>query len=381
MVAKLYLLIFVLFFSLSCTTIATDAPQPAAQPVQPFNYLAKISSPVFDRLDDAPGFIKPVENSFSLNFGPQLLKVKASYLEKREQISSGAVDGPQDANLRRYVNVLGSTSFGGSGLIGEGELTYSPHGSLAHDCACPDWPRTMRVGIRTRWQGFSYGADFRSVEKGFVPITEAIPAQARDEGQIWGEYNLGPLNIRGSVGESWEELIDANQMRITKGAGTTVRLNRSAWGGTLVSSYGLVEQGMRLSQEMTVLTHTLSGFYRPFNALSFVPSFGIREERDTGTGFRTETPRTEFSFVYTPYKDRFRLMAGTSYARTFSNYGLNEVATLGTRAGVDWKLGRFLGRDDTLSFNVNYNRQRDLISPANSHDDLTGILQLKITGF
>jgi hypothetical protein len=55
--------------------------------------------------------------------------------------------------------------------------------------------------------------------------------------------------------------------------------------------------------------------------------------------------------------------------------------TIGTRAIIDWKIGNFLGRDDTLSFNVNYNRQRDLIATSNSFDHLSGILQLTITGF
>jgi hypothetical protein len=48
---------------------------------------------------------------------------------------------------------------------------------------------------------------------------------------------------------------------------------------------------------------------------------------------------------------------------------------------MDWKIGKFLGRDDTVSLNVNYNRQRDLISSGKSYDDLSGILQLKVTGF
>ena len=55
--------------------------------------------------------------------------------------------------------------------------------------------------------------------------------------------------------------------------------------------------------------------------------------------------------------------------------------TVGTRAVIDWKIGKFLGRNDTLSFNINYNRQRDLTSSGNSFDDISGILQLKITGF
>jgi len=379
-VSKYYLLAIFLFFSLSCATITTEVPPISAETAEPLRAFTSISSRNFEHLEGLQNFVKPVQNSFSVNFGPRLLQLQASYLEKREQ-AANSEPGLQDVKLRRYVNLLGTTSFGGSSLTGEGELTYSPRDSLINECNCSDWPRIMRVGIRSRWQGFSYGASLKSIEKGFISSADATIGQARDEGHFWGEYNLGPFNIRGTVGESWEELLDFNRLRVTKAAATAIKLDRSVWGGTFSSSYGLVEQGPRLNQDLTVITNTLSGFYRPIHVLSFGPSFGIKEEWDANTGMRTEMPTTEFSFVYTPFKNEFRFMGGTSFTRTFNNYGLSDVRTLGTRAIVDWKPGKFLGRNDTLSFNLNYNRQRDGISSGNSHDDLSGILQLKIADF
>ena len=384
--SKLFFLAVSLFFSVSCAAISIEAPQLAPEPsdsAQAFESADafEMSFPTrFERLAGIQNVAKPVENSFSLNFGPQLLKVKASYLEKREPAAATIVDSP-DASLRRYLNLSGTTSFGGTNLTGEGELIYGSRNISPSDCDCLDWPRMMRLGMKTSWQGLSYGADFKSVEKGFVAISGATSIQERDEGQLWGEYNLGPFNLRGSVAESWEELLDANRHRVTRAATTAVKLNRSVWGGTLISSYGLAEQGRDLKQEMTVFTNTVTGFYRPFSVLSLGPSFGIKQEWDTSTGFRSETPMTTFDIVYKPYKNEFQLMGGTSFSRTVSRYALNDVRTLGTKAVIDWKLGKFLGRDDTLSFNLHYNRQRDVISSSNSSEDLSGILQLKITGF
>ena len=378
---KLFLLAVTFFFSASCATISNQVPEHAAEPSQMGQHFETSFPNHFERLAGIQNLPKPVENSFSVNFGPQLLNVKASYLEKREPAAVTTAVGPNDENLRRYLNLFGTTSFGGTNLTGEGELTYVPRNISTGECECLDWPRMTRLGLKTRWQGLNYGADFTSVEKGFVAISGAASAEARDEGQFWGEYNLGPFNLRGSVAESWEELLDANRHRFTRAATTAVKLNRSVWGGTLVSSYGLVEQGPDLSQEMTVLTNTVTGFYRPFTVLSLGPSIGIKQEWNAVTGYRTETPTTEFSFVYTPLQDQFRLAGGTSFSRTFNRYALNDVMTVGTRAVIDWRIGKFLGRNDTLSFNVNYNRQRDLISSGNSSDDLSGILQLKVTGF
>ena len=59
---------------------------------------------------------------------------------------------------------------------------------------------------------------------------------------------------------------------------------------------------------------------------------------------------------------------------------MNNIKT-GTTAAINWKIGKFLGKDDFLSFNLNYNQQVDFISPGNSHNDLSGMLQLRVTGF
>jgi hypothetical protein len=379
-VAKLFLSAFVLFFSVSCATISTEAPEVAEKPTESIDGFQASFISRFKRLAEIQDPAKRVENSFSLNFGPQLLNVKASYLEKSESTPALTVDSPQPS-LRRYLNLVGSTSFGGTNLSGEGELTYGSGNTSPGDCDCLDWPRMMRFGIKTRWQGLRYGANFKSVEKGFVAISGAQSPEARDEGQLWGEYTLGPFDLRGSVAESWEELIDANRHRTTRAATTAVKLNRSVWSGTLTSSYGLVEQGPDLNQETTVFSNSLAGLYRPFSVLSLGPSIGIKHEWDTATGYRTESPMTEFAIVYTPFQDKFRLIGGTSFTRTFNRYALTDVTNIGTRAIMDWKIGKFLGRDDTVSLNVNYNRQRDLISSGNSSNDLSGILQLKVTGF
>jgi hypothetical protein len=378
-VPKLFLSALLLFFSVSCVTISTEAPDQAVTPSR-FNEDFETNFASFERLAEIQDRAKPIENSFSLNFGPQLLNVKASYLEKSESASAVIVDSPQPS-LRRYLKLVGSTSFGGTNLSGEGELTYGSGNTFPGDCDCLDWPRMMRLGIKTRWQGLRYGLDFKSVEKGFVAISGAANGEHRDEGQLWGEYNVGPFNLRGSVAESWEELLDANRHRVTRAATTALQLNRSVWSGTLTSSYGLVEQGPDLNQETTVFSHRLAGLYRPFSVLSLGPSIGIKHEWDAATGYRTESPMTEFAIVYTPVKDKFRLIGGTSFTRTFNRFALTDVTTIGTRAIMDWKLGKFLGDDDTLSFNVNYNRQRNLIATGNSSDDLSGILQLKISGF
>lgn len=377
---KLCLLAAAVFLSVSCATVKTETSQISIEPKAP---PSSPEIPYRGNLFRADGVPSPVTfsgNTYLLSFGPKLLELKASYVEKQEP-AAPETDRLHNGNLRRYLNLLATSTFGGSGLTGEGELSYSPLNASQGQCACRDWPRMLRLGLRNRWGGLGYGGDYRSIERGFVSFAGAVTDQTRDEGELWGEHPLGPINIRGSIGESREKLLDVNGLRVTKSATTSLSINRSQWGGSLASSYGWVEQGPGLNQESMVFTNTLAGSYRPLDSLSLNPNFSIKEERNLYTGIKTDTPRTELVFAYAPLRDSFRLTGATSFAQSFNGDGSNNNRTFGTAAVLDWKIGKFLGKDDTLSFNFNYNQQIGFTPSVSSHNDLSGMLQLKITGF
>jgi hypothetical protein len=379
-VLKFYLLAAVILFSLSCSTAKTELPQISSEPVVSPAAPEMLHPTDLSQADGIPKLVTPAGNAVVLSFGPRLLELKASYLERREQ-TTDLNDVLPDGKLRPYLNLLATSSFGGSGLIGESELSYSPLNSLQGMCACKDWPKMLRLGLKSGWGGLSYGANYKSTDRGFISITGATTDQTRDEGEFWGERTFGPFSIRGSMGESWEKLLDTNVLRVTRSATTSLNFNRPEWGAKLESSYGWVEQGPGSNQETTVFTNSFAGSYRPLSFLSVNPNFSIKEERNPYTGIRTETPRTELVFAYTPLRDAFRLTGATSFAQSFNGDGLNSTRIFGTRAALDWKIGKFFGKDDTLSFNLNYNQQPDLIPSANFHTELSGMLQLKITGF
>jgi hypothetical protein len=379
MVRQLYVLSALIFFCLSCGTTTTRVREGYPESVAHNSALDRPYPFDFSQAENDLKPVKPGGNTVLVNFGPKLLELKASYLEKREQMVdfNGSL---QDGKLRRYLNLLGTSSLGGTGLIGEGELTYSPPDALEGECAC-DWPRMFRLGLKNSWGGLTYGADYRSVDRGFVSIMGATTDQARDEGQLWAERGLGPFRVRGSVAELWEKLLDTDSYRVTRSATASFNLSRSQWGGMLASSYGLVDQGAESNQPTMVFTNTITGSYRPLSFLSFNPNFSIKEEWNQSTGIRTETPKTELMLTYAPYRDSFKLTGGTSFARTFSGDGLINLRTFGTVAAVDWKLGKFLGTDDIVSLNLNYNQQVDFISSGNSHNDVSGMIRIRVIGF
>ena len=376
---KFYLLAALAFLS-SCTTVKTELSQIPTEPAAASHPFDMPDPTMFSQTDATPKTAVPAGKTLVLSFGPKLLELKASYLEKGDA-SNETNSALPDSNTRRLLNLLATSSFGGSGLTGEGELSYSSLNPVAGQCACNDWPRMLRLGLKNRWGGLSYGADYKSIDRGFVSIAGTPADQTRDEGQLWGEHRVGPFNLRGSIGESWEKLLDVNSLRVTKNATASLNFNRSAWGAKFASSYEWIDGGAALNQETTALTNALMGSYRPFEFLTVNPNFSIREERNTYTGTRTETPRTELIFAYAPVRDGLRLTGTTSFARSFGADGLNNSKTFATNAAVDWKIGKFLGKDDYLSLNINYNQQVDFFSSGNSHNDFSGMLRLRITGF
>ena len=315
-----------------------------------------------------------------MNLGPKVIELKASYFEKREEANglNGLLD---DGKSQRYFDLLATSSYLDGKMVADGELAYSALDSLKTQCHCDELPRMLRLGLKHRWGDLSYGADYRSLGKGFVSITGAKVDQARDEGQVWGEHNLGPFKFRGSVGESWERPSDINQLRLTKIAAAALNFNRPEWGGWLASSYSLMGQGADLGQEITAFTNTFVSSYRPLSALSLGQNFSIKEERDQSTGVRTETPAAALTVVYTPWRDLLKLSSGASYTTTLGKDRSSDVRTVGATAAMDWKIGKFLAGEEILSFNLTYNRQLDFVSSSNSHEDLAATFRYKITGF
>jgi hypothetical protein len=172
-------------------------------------------------------------------------------------------------------------------------------------------------------------------------------------------------------------------LRVTRTAAATLHINRPRWAGSLSSSYGLTGQRSDPNEESRFFFNKLTTSYRPSDFLVLEPNFSIKEEWNHNTGVRNQTPASGFALTYSPFGNSLRLTGGTSFSRTLNKdgYASNDVSIHGTSAVIDWKIGNFLGRNDSLSFTINYERLLDRVVRANSHDGVSSMLQLKILGF
>jgi hypothetical protein len=374
-----YLSVLILVLGcLSCSVatehseIAPGSPAPAAFDVAAIN---KFSGDV--ALQNTPSRNQNVgANTYRVNFGPQVVTLRASYRDNADQNIPLNGNLPADS-LERYFDLRATSALAGTNLLSEGEMAYNLRNSLDENMR----PAMLRLGLKHGWRDLSYGADYKSVQKGFTPIGGILADQSRDEAVIWGEHGLGVLTLRGSVGESWERVANAADFSVTRTAVTALQINRARWGGSFSTSYGLTEQGSGFNDENTVLIRKLTTSFRPNDFLLLEPNFSVKEEWNQNTGVKTQTPATGLSFTYSPFQSGFRLTGGTSFSRIFNGDETNDIRMHGTSASLDWRLGRFLGRDDSLSFSFNYNRHLDHLFRSNSHHALSSMLQFKIAGF
>lgn len=347
--------------------LSTDNPIPLG--LFPASYTA------FDRLRN--DFDRTTKRTFSLDLGPKLVELKALYLEKQQDDGALTNETAGTGKWGNYFDLLAASSGFGGKLVGEGELAYSTLGLSA----VPDQrPIMSRLALRGNWGKTGYGFLYRSFGSGFVSMTGTKVDHARDESQIWGEYDFGLIRMRGTVGESWEKNDNTNDLTLARTAATSFQLNKPSWSAVLSSSYSLIGQEQGLSQQTIALTNTLSIAYRPTGFLTIEPALNFKEEWDKATGLKTDTPSAGFALACSPFRD-LQLTGRASYARGMSEDPLKEGSSVDTGAALNWKLGKSSLGEQFLSFQVEYKNELRPISSNNVQPNLTGLIQFKMVGF
>jgi hypothetical protein len=321
---------------------------------------------------------QPTTQTLSLSLIPKWLDLKAFHVEKRQAFSAAVYSSLEansaPSNVGHYFDVLASSSHFNGKLIGEGELAYSTLGFAS----TPDEHPTMsRLGIRGSWNKLSYGLSYRSFGSGFISTAGVNVDRARDENEVWSEYDFQVFRLRTTLSE-WRER-SANDLLLTRTAGTSFNWSKPTWSASVSSSYSLIGNGEDC--QSFAFTNGITLAYRPATFLTIQPSFSFREDWDGLSGFRTETPTTGLALIGSPHPN-IQLIGRASYTNGLSDDPLRTSSTLNTGAGVNWKLGQsFLG-DQSMSFQLEYkNDVRSRVLLQSPQANLTGMFQFKLAGF
>ena len=102
----------------------------------------------------------------------------------------------------------------------------------------------LRLGLKDRWAGVELRRRVQIRRPWICLHRRNAGGSDPQPGPTLGGTKSRPLSsIRGAVGESWEKLLDTNDLRMTRSATTSLNLNRSQWGAKLTSSYEWLKQG------------------------------------------------------------------------------------------------------------------------------------------
>lgn len=315
--------------------------------------------------------------NFALEFGRKLLEVKASYFEKRIQEPAALGSASDPMWLGKYADLLAVSSQFGGKLVGEAEAAYSTLGILP---SSDRLPMMTRLAVHGRWGKSGYGLSTRSSGRGYVSPAGLKTEHARDERQIWAQYDLGPYRVRGAVGEMWEDNFDTRQLTLTRTTATSFYLNKPGWNAVLSSSYSTIANNEHLDQKTLALSHGLSFAYRFTSLLTLEPNVSFKQEWAPITSLKTDTCSAGFGLTYTPSRD-LQWIGRATYARDSSEDPLRAGSLVNAATGLNWKLGKsFLG-EQSVSLQLEYKNESRLTAPDNQQASLTGTIQFKILGF
>lgn len=140
---------------------------------------------------------------------------------------------------------------------------------------------------------------YRSSGRGFVSPNGAKVEHARNEGQVWAEYDLSLFRVRSAVGEMWEENSETHQLTLTKTTAISFYFNKPSWSASLSSTYSTVGNDDN-SGQTSAFTNGLSLAYRFTPLLTFEPNVNFKQEWAPITRLKTDTPSAGFGLAYKP---------------------------------------------------------------------------------
>jgi hypothetical protein len=341
-----------------------------------------------------------------LNLGQNILTVKTEYTEKP------AGDGwtnlsTSDQNQGHFKALANSSLFDGF-LTADGELAYSSFDPKSLKGLGDHRHQLLRFGLKGGWMDLNYGAEYRSVGKGFATLAGPAILGDQEGGEVWAQQNFGTISLKAYASQFSDNVkLDPGNPRTTKTQwGTTVNIAPPSWPvlglfysrGFLATSKepvyfhpqrGTLEFfGTSLVYGAKTWDVTLSSMYsvtdvrnRPTSQESVTVLSPLVSSYFPSPRVRSDTPALFLGLNFRPTIAPVQLITLGSYTKAKASNGFTNSNAINLSGSLIWNLGNSVVGMRSLSIRTSYYRYLYSVHTNNSKNNTSVWIQLKIASF
>lgn len=334
-------------------------------------------------------------------------------------ISNRLRDLSPETNRPRTEGYMMSTKWMKDSLVTEAEVSNSigDAGSLstrlAGDTGQDSSSRMVRMGLTGTSGAMRYGATYRTAGQAFLNI----PDQSLRE--IWGEWKQGFTTLRTQIGQAWNNVAgDSSRSRLEQTYGrigmawakpawpglsltyarsslnstldplgitpqltqnhtveAAIAYSRPQWNIRLATNYFLTNDLMKNGAETDTRLQLLTASFRPLNTLTIQPTLAYREDIQSWSGVRTESPSGSLALQYRQSRQVLVSAVG-NYASTRSSDGLTDTENVSGKGALAWNLQSTVTWTTLLAIEAGYSRVTNRLVPTADIEDISGIVKL-----
>lgn len=319
----------------------------------------------------------------------------------------------------RTEGFLMSTKWMKGLLVTEAEVANSAGGSgslanrAAGDAREDSSNRMVRMGLTGTSGAMRYGVTYRNAGQSFLNI----PDQSLRE--IWGEWKQGFTTLRTQIGQAWNNVAgDSSRSRLEQTYGrigmawakpawpalsltyarsslssaldplgitpqqtenhaveAAITYSRPQWNVRLATNYFLTSDLMRNGAETDTRLQLLTASFRPLNTFTIQPTLAYRQDVQSWSGVRTESPSGSLAMHYRQSRQLLVSAVG-NYASTRSSDGLTDTENVSGKGTLAWNLRSTVTWTTLLAVEAGYSRVTNRIVPAADTEDISGVVKL-----
>ncbi|HXK30800.1 MAG TPA: hypothetical protein VJ646_21340 [Candidatus Binatia bacterium] len=321
---------------------------------------------------------KPVEAQLRFQFADRSIKLKSSYQERNL-----LVDPLIGENRKRPIfSLFGTSDIVGNLLRSETEFAYNALDARTAESLGRETARMFRVGLKGDWHGHKYGGEYRTLDKGFVHFKGGEAERGEDLTQIWGETGFGPLRLRATFAQLWENINESQDMpRITRSSALLLNYKKGDLETVLSSAYSRRVDGFHDGSVADMLSYELRTTYQPINNLKITPMIRYAGDWNRTSGIRSETPSASLTLTYSSWRNILNFVSSATYHGSRSSDRLSHLRDFGSVTKITWNFGNTFEGRKTLTYEFSYNNHRDLVLSGNSKNAFSTKVFLSVHRF